>query len=92
MIGKQNVVMLWLCSLNINTLPPGERIFNCILARYQIMEQCWSEDSNKRPEFSELVLQLEKVAAARAQNEGNPHYINMKNGTTQQNGHAVQPQ
>jgi serine/threonine protein kinase len=57
---------------------------------YHIMEQCWSEDSNRRPDFSHLVLQLEKVSAGR--NNQDPHYINMNNGTTSQNGHAVQPQ
>nr|CAB38028.1 scavenger receptor tyrosine kinase [Geodia cydonium] len=55
---------------------------------YELMEQCWNEESNKRPNFSELVSQLERVIDTRL----NPHYMNMNNGTTQQNGHAVQPQ
>ena len=50
---------------------------------------CWSEDSNRRPTFPELVVLLEGVVT----NSEAPHYINMENGTTPpQNGHAVQPQ
>ncbi|CAI8050514.1 hypothetical protein GBAR_LOCUS27733, partial [Geodia barretti] len=59
--------------------------------RYHMMEQCWSEDSNRRPDFSDLVLQLEKVSSSSSKNQ-DPHYINMNNGTTSQNGHAIQPQ
>ena len=52
------------------------------------MEKCWSEDPDKRPEFSQLAEEVEKVVMNHRKEH--PEYVNMTNGCTTHNGHAVQ--